>query len=70
MTSATSVEYDAPITPESSQTSFGPNRVPCLGVVIRLLPGFGHLQNARALEIRISEQAALEEDHLASCIAG
>ena len=34
------------------------------------LLGFGHLQDARALEIRISEQAALEEDDLASCIAG
>ena len=38
--------------------------------VNRLLLGFGHLQDARALEIRISEQAALEEDDLASCIAG
>ena len=35
-----------------------------------LLLGFGHLQNARAFEIRISEQPALEEDDLASRVAG
>ena len=36
----------------------------------RPLLGFGHLQDARAFEIRISEQTALEEDDLTSCIAG
>ena len=50
--------------------SFGPKESPRLGRNNRLLLGFGHLQDARALEIRISEQPALEEDDLASCIAG